>query len=107
MRFDAFDVTLHLIRSLREPLTHLERRDPPLAVQTRKAAASIALNLREGRRRVGKDRTHLWRVAAGSADEVQAALLVAEAFGYVEHAALTQPLELADRILAMLWRMTR
>ena len=73
----------------------------------KKAAASIALNLREGRRRVGKDRTHLWRVAAGSADEVQAALLVAEAFGYVDQASLKRPLELADRVLAMLWRMTR
>ncbi len=107
MQFDAFEITLHLIRSLREPLAHLERRDPALAVQTRKAAASIALNLREGRRRVGKDRTHLWRVAAGSADEVQAALLVAEAFGYLELPSLSQPLELADRVLAMLWRMTR
>ncbi len=107
MRFDAFEITLELIRSLRDALAHLERRDPPLAVQMKKAAASIALNLREGRRRVGKDRTHLWRVAAGSADEVQAALLVAEAFGYVELPIITRPLELADRVLAMLWRMTR
>ncbi len=107
MRFDAFEITLELIRSLRDALAHLERRDPPLAVQTKKAAASIALNLREGRRRVGKDRIHLWRVAAGSADEVQAALLVAEAFGYVDQASLTRPLALVDRVLAMLWRMTR
>jgi len=49
----------------------------------------------------------LWRVAAGSADEVQAALLVAEAFGYVELPSLTASLALADRVLAMLWRMTR
>ncbi len=107
MRFDAFEITLELIRSLRDALPHLERRDPALAVQMKKAAASIALNLREGRRRVGKDRTYLWRVAAGSADEVQAALLVAEAFGYVNEASLTRPLELVDRVLAMLWRMTR
>ncbi len=107
MRFDAFEITLELIRSLHDALAHLERRDPPLAAQMKKAAASIALNLREGRRRVGKDRTHLWRVAAGSADEVQAALLVAEAFGYVDQASLTRSLELVDRVLAMLWRMTR
>ncbi len=107
MRFDAFEITLQLIRSLRDLLANLERRDPPLAVQMKKAAASVALNLREGRRRVGKDRTHLWRVAAGSADEVQAALLVAEAFGYLEATALVRPLELVDRVLAMLWRMTR
>ncbi len=107
MRFDAFEITLALIRSMHDALAHLDRRDPSLALQTRKAAASIALNLREGRRRVGKDRTHLWRVAAGSADEVQAALLVAEAFGYVEAAELTASLALVDRVLAMLWRMTR
>ena len=107
MRFDAFEITLQLIRSLRDVLAVLDRRDPSLALQTRKAAASVALNLREGRRRVGKDRTHLWRVAAGSADEVQAALLVAEAFGYLEAAVVSKPLALVDRVLAMLWRMTR
>jgi len=44
---------------------------------------------------------------AGSADEVRAALRVAEAFGYLEPAAIEEPLQLVDRVLAMLWRLTR
>ena len=106
MTFQAFEVALEFIRSLAGPLAVLERRDPDLARQLRRAAASVSLNLSEGKRRTGKDRIHLWRVAAGSADEVAASLRVAEAFGYVESDATTPSLALCDRMLAMLWRLT-
>ena len=106
MAFEAFEVTLQMVGSLRQPLAALERRDPSLAVQVRRAAASVALNLMEGRRRRGKDRVHLWRVAAGSADEVVASLRVAEAFGYVREAEVVASLKFCDRVLAMLWRLT-
>jgi len=106
MPFDAFDVALELVRSLREPLSAVAERDPSLAQQLRRAAASVPLNLAEGRRRSGRDRIHLWRVAAGSADEVVASLRVAEAWGAVEAAAIAPALGLCDRVLAMLWRLT-
>ena len=106
MALQAFDVALELVRSLHEPLAILERRDPDLAKQVRRAAASVALNLAEGSRRTGKDRIHLWRVAAGSADEVAASCRVAEAFGYLGGDASNRTLELCDRVLAMLWRLT-
>ncbi len=107
MAFDAFEVSLQIIRKLEGPLQALEKRDPSLAVQLRRAAASVSLNIAEGRRRTGKDRLHLWRVAAGSAGEVVASLRVAEAFGYVDAEASAEALGLGDRVLAMLWRMTR
>ena len=107
MRFDAFETSLDLVRSLRGPLTALETRDGSLATQVRRAAASVSLNLAEGRRRAGRDRLHLWRVAAGSADEVRAALRVAEACGYLEAADIEAALGFVDRVLAMLWRLTR
>jgi four helix bundle protein len=106
MPFDAFEVALDLVRSLRGPLATLDRRDPSLAQQLRRAAASVPLNLGEGRRRSGKDRLHLWRVAAGSADEVAAGLRVAEAFGHLDGASAAPALGLCDRVLAMLWRLT-
>ncbi len=106
MSFDAFDVALDMIRSLRDPLASIAERDPALAQQLRRAAASVPLNLSEGRRRQGRDRLHLWRVAAGSADEVVASLRVAEAWGHVDSRAIAQALALCDRVLAMLWRLT-
>lgn len=106
MPFIAFDVSLELIRSLEEPLTTLDSRDPDLARQIRRAAASVSLNLSEGNRRNGKDRIHIWRVAAGSADEVLASLRVAEAFGYLKAASTERSLSLCDRILAMVYRLT-
>jgi four helix bundle protein len=106
MTFQAFEVALEIVRSLEEPLAKLGRCDPDLASQLRRAAASVPLNVSEGSRRTGKDRIHLFRVAAGSADEVVACLRVAEAFGYVEAAGSVRTLELCDRVLAMLWRLT-
>jgi len=106
MSFQAFDVALEMVRQLREPVAVLVRRDPDLAQQLRRAAASVPLNLSEGRRRQGKDRLHLWRVAAGSADEVVAGLRVAEAWGHVSPDAIAPALRSCDRVLAMLWRLT-
>ena len=53
----------------------------------------------------GKDRRHLWRVAAGSADETRSCLLVASAWGYASHDDVAESLELVDRILAITWRL--
>lgn len=106
MPFDAFDIALEMIRHLREPLAAITERDPALAQKLRRAAASVPLNLSEGRRRHGRDRIHLCRVAAGSADEVAATLRVAEAWGHLEPAAIEPALSLCDRVLAMLWRLT-
>jgi len=106
MTFHAFEVALEIVRSLEEPLVKLGRCDPDLARQLRRSAASVPLNVSEGSRRNGKDRLHLFRIAAGSADEVVASLRVAEAFGYVQAAGTARSLELCDRVLAMLWRLT-
>ena len=106
MSFQAFDVALEMIGHLRQPLAAITRRDPDLAQQLRRAAASVPLNLSEGRRRNGRDRLHLFRVAAGSADEVVATLRVAEAWGHVEHASIAPALASCDRVLAMVWRLT-
>ena len=56
--------------------------------------------------RVGKDRLHLFRVAAGSADEVRTSLLVAQAWGSFEPAAAEEALGLVDRVLAMTYRLS-
>jgi four helix bundle protein len=106
VQLDAYRVALEMIRSLRSVMPKIRANNPSLTTQIEKAAPSVAQNLNEGRRRVGKDRRHLWRIAAGSADEVRACLDVAEAWGYVAPADIAATQKLIDRILAMTWRMT-
>ena len=104
--FQALEVSLDLVRSLRRPLGRIRVRDRSLHDQIRSAASSVPLNLAEGRRRSGADRVHHWRIASGSADELRAALRVALAWGDVEESEVSGTFELLDRVLAMLWRMT-
>ena len=106
MSFDAHKVSLQFIRSLRIPLQKLRRRNPKLFEQLRDAGASGHLNLSEGRRRMGRDRTQLWRISAGSADEAMNALMVAEALGDLNSSDVKEALEYGDRFLAIMWRLT-
>ena len=84
----------------------LRSRDAKLADQICRGGSSVPSNLAEGDRRAGKDKQHHWRIAAGSADEVRTAWRVAEAWGYLGDKDTRKPLELLDRCLAMLWRLT-
>lgn len=106
-RFQALELSLDVITSLRQPVATIGRKDRKLADEIRRAASSVALNLAEGRRRSGRDRLHHWRIASGSADEVRTALRVAQAWGDVDARTAGESLELLDRLLAMLWRLTR
>ena len=106
MRFEALDLSIEVIHRLRTPMARLQSHDRSLHEQIRRAASSVPLNLAEGRRRSGKDRLHHWRIAAGSADEVRTALRVAVAWGDLEQSEVSEALQLLDRVLAMLWRLT-
>ena len=61
--------------------------------------------LSEGARRVGKDRLQLYRTSGGSAAEIRTHVKVAIAWGYVTTEAATDTLHLADRLVAMTWRL--
>ncbi len=106
MAFEVLEVAIELVATLREPMTRLAQHDRDLAQQARRAANGIPLQISEGRRRTGKDRLHLWRIAAGSADELATALRVAEAWGYLAATTLDRPRSLLDRLHAMLWKLT-
>ena len=106
MPFDAFDIALALIRSLRRALAKIAQHDKNLADQIRRAATSAALNLCEGQCRKDRDQAHIWRIAHGSAQETLGGVRVAEAAGYVEPDDIAESLSLADRLLAMCWRLT-
>ena len=103
--FIAYDVSIELVRALRPVVASLEQHDQNLAKQLRDAASSVALNLGEGRRRRGGDPRRFYGYAHGSASEVQAALDVAEAWGWAGDAEAAR--RLLDRLLGLLWGLTR
>jgi four helix bundle protein len=105
--FIALDLAIQLARTLREPLRALRLRDRRLAEQIENAANSAALNLSEGRQRLGRDRIHLYSVSAGSAAEVHTALELSVAWGHLQAAQLGESLAILDRLRAILWVLTR
>jgi four helix bundle protein len=104
--FIARQVASQVIHSLPSLIAALAKHDRDLADQLRRAGASILLNIVEGNRRVGRDRLHFFRIAAGSAAEVDAALEVAIAFRYLDTASVATTRSLLDRQLALLWGLT-
>ena len=106
MTFIAIEVALRLIRSLRAPVARIRKHSATQAKQIEEAGSSTAANLFEGNRREGRDRRHFFLIAAGSADEVRGHLLTSEAWGWVERADIEEPLEHADHLLAILWKLT-
>lgn len=77
-----YPVLLQLVRSLRPLVKELERSDPDLARQCRRALCSAPLNVAEGSYSRGKNRAARYHTALGSLREVLACLEVAAALGY-------------------------
>ena len=71
----------------------------------RASASSVVLHIAEGSRRTGRDRQHLWSIAAGSAEELRVSLRVAVAWGDIEVSSVEPLLALIDRVQAMLFRL--
>ncbi len=84
-------------------------RVPPvyrdLADQARRAATSIPLNVAEASGRTGKDRSHHFRIAYGSAQETTVAIQLLTAVGVVSPSDEAVLLGLLDRVKAMVWRL--
>ncbi len=105
MKFHALERSLLTIRHLRPVVATVSRHDPSLAKQLRTAASSIALNLSEANGRTGRDRTHLFRIALGSAKESHTAVSLAVAWGYLQEDDAKLVLEHLDALAAMTWRL--
>lgn len=103
MAFHAYELGLKAIRELRPIVPMIKKHDPDLAKQMRKAASSVTLNINEGSKRRGEDRLYLYSVAAGSANEVLAALDTSDAWGWTNGAPDVR--ETYDHMLAILWKI--
>ena len=76
-----------------------------VADQLIRAASSVALNLAEGNGRHGRDRTHHWRIAYGSALETSTALQILVAAGCIRTEQAAEAEAMLDRVRAMTWRL--
>jgi four helix bundle protein len=102
-RFEALELSLSVIRELREVMPLIRRESEDLARQIHRAASSVSLNIGEANRRTGRDRLYHFRIASGSADEVRCALLTAQAWGCLQAKQIRVCLGLLDQQLAVLW----
>jgi four helix bundle protein len=102
--FITYEVSLALIRSLRDVVPAIKKYDKDLADQLHRAASSVTLNLGEGARSTAGNQRARYESAHGSANEVKAALQVAASWGWIGDAE--PQLAILDRLLALLWKLT-
>ena len=78
-----YPVLLELIRFVRPMIKELERHDPDLARQCKRALSSAPLNVAEGSYSRGRNRAARYHTARGSLREVLACFEVGAALGYL------------------------
>jgi four helix bundle protein len=76
-----------------------------IADQVIRSASSVPANLAEGHGRIGRDRTHHWRIAYASAKEVDSHLRLLCLPNTMHRDQATTALQLFDQVRAMTWRL--
>jgi len=104
-RFDALEkattaagIAISLVMRVPAPLK-------PIADQVIRSASSVPANLAEGAGRSGRDRYHHWRIAYGSAKEVDAHLRLLTGAGAIDNLKAATAIQLFDDVRAMTWRL--
>ena len=95
---EAAGTAIELVKRVPAPLKSL-------ADQVIRSAASVPANLAEGHGRIGRDRTHHWRIAYASAKEVDCHLRLLCVSGAVHRGKAMTALQLFDEVRAMIWRL--
>jgi len=103
--FFVLDLSILAISDLRPVVVEIRRHDRDLGEQLRRASSSVALNIAEGNRSLGGNRTARFSTAAGSAAEARAALRVAVAWQYIDATAIANGDAALDRVAGMLYAL--
>ena len=106
MRLRIYSVALEVVRGVAEVGVRLQRRDPDLARQLRRANSSIALNIAEGVHARGGNQVARFYDAMGSARETVACIEVGVAAGYLVNDDHVELLDRLDHVVATLWKLT-
>jgi len=104
-RFDALEkattaagIAVSLVMRVPTPLKSI-------ADQVIRSASSVPANLAEGAGRSGRDRIHHFRIAYGSAKEVDTHLRLLLGTGAINASRTESSLSLFDDVRAMTWRL--
>jgi four helix bundle protein len=76
-----------------------------LADQVIRSASSVPANLSEGHGRIGRDRLHFWRIAYGSAKEVDVHLRLLVTAGAIDRTRAQRVIQSFDEVRAITWRL--
>jgi len=76
-----------------------------LADQVIRSASSVPANISKGHGRSGRDRFNHWRIAYGSAKEVDTHLRLLVGAGSIDSARAESALGLFDEVRAITWRL--
>ena len=95
---EAAGISISLVTRVPAPLKCL-------ADQVIRSASSVPANLSEGHGRSGRDRMHHWRIAYGSAKEVDTHLRLLSQAGAIDQDQTNAALGLFDRVRAITWRL--
>ena len=97
-------VALAMVSSVHALCKKVQRHDPDLARQMRRASASVPLNMAEGWHAQAGHRTERLGTAMREARETSACLDVCRACGYLATGEIAVDLDRLDHIVATLWR---
>ncbi|MEJ2287932.1 MAG: four helix bundle protein [Deinococcales bacterium] len=95
---EAAGIAIGLVLRIPAPLKSI-------ADQVIRSASSVPANLAEGQGRSGRDRAQYWRIAYGSAKEVDTHLRLLAAAGAVDRSEADVVLDGFDEVRAMTWRL--
>jgi four helix bundle protein len=106
MTLRIYNECVQMVRDVAPIVRAIDKHDPDLAQQARRAAASVVLNTAEGAYSLRGHQRARWGTARGSAAETRAIIDVALALEYV---AKVDPavLDRLDKIIATLSKLTR
>ena len=104
-KFEALDIALQAAGTAIAIVGRVPTKFRSLVDQVIRSASSVPANLAEGHGRVGKSRLHHYRIAYGSAKEVEVHLRLLVGAGVVDRARTSEAVELFDRVRAMTWRL--
>jgi four helix bundle protein len=100
-----YDKALVIVRDVYRLARRVQRWDPDLARQMRRASSSVVLNLQEGMYSQGGHKVARYHNAMGSARETMACLHVCIAVEFVDKKEVEADLDRIDHVVAGLYRL--